>query len=165
MKSVYDRFIEHYARICLSDEVSQDVREGIEAYLGSIGLLGAGADERTNEKNARRELMRFKLMPEQTFAAFFEKYELRRQIDEVLDECRQMAIGRAVSGRLTDEGFCRGKMEELYRQATPLSSDKRYKGWLDEKTRDIAECLKFAAGLSDAVPDAIAESLIEKNEV
>jgi len=159
MKTVFDYFAEHYTVISSAPEVPQSIREGIAAYLGSIGLGLDGADEGVNKKIARRELMRFKLMPQSTFAAFFENFELREQINRVSKECKLMAINRAVSGKTVDEAACKVKMVALYDSATPLSSDRRYKGWLDETTVEIAACLKFAAGVSDAVPDSVAEAL------
>lgn len=159
MKTVYDIFIEYYTSIRQSLGSSQSVEKGIAAYLNSIGLLEDGTDEKSNTKIAQRELARFKIMPPHTFITFFENFELREQIMRVQKECRSIAISRVVSGKITDESVYKEKIDELYKHAAILASDKRYKGWLDEIIEDVTYCLKFAGGISDTIPDSVVEDL------
>lgn len=164
MKSVYDFFIEYFMSIRQPSEDSQKVEAGIAAYLNSVGLLKNDVDESRSKKIAQRELARFKLMPLHTFIAFFENFELREQIQQIEKECKAMAINRADSGKKADQSFYQDKIDQLYGYATSLASDKRYKGWLDEITREITECLKFAVGISDEMPDSIAEAILYRSE-
>lgn len=159
MKTVYDIFVEYYTTIQKSSENTQSVEHGIAAYLNSIGLLEDSSDEKSNSRIAQRELARFKVMPLDTFITFFENFELRDQINQIKRDCKLMAINRALTSKTIDQETYKKKIDELYKHATTFATDKRYKGWLDEIIKDITDCLKFAVGSLDVMPDSVTESL------
>ena len=74
MKSVYQLFVDYFHSIKTNNYDPIPVEQGIASYLKSIGVDTVDSDQHI-ETVADRELMRFRLMPEKTFVAFFETTE------------------------------------------------------------------------------------------
>lgn len=150
MRTVFEHFIEYYQGIRMPLECSANVKAGIYDYLQSIGLAEIRHD---SEKIACRELTRFRLMPLETFEMFFANYQQRTQIEQLIKDCEILAIDRADSGRMISRENYIANMNRFYSLSAPFASKKNYAGWLNDKTGEIEQLLKYASGISDIVPD------------
>ena len=159
MKTVYDHFVEHYGHLAASAALSPAVERGISAYLTAAGLMDVDEDESMQQRIAQRELARFRLMPLQTFTAFFETFEAREQIEQLLRECRGLAMERLRFDKTISEALYREKINAFYERAAVFAADSRYTGWLNEKTEEVSLLLKYAAGASEVLPASVLEAL------
>ena len=93
MKTVYEHFLT-YADSQLAgkdDATKKNVVMGIKAFLTEMDMVEEADPE---GKISRRELLRFKMMPADTFVAFFEYYEVRSKILQFRRECELLAVNR-----------------------------------------------------------------------
>lgn len=155
MKTVYEYFTVFASALLAerTDYSKELLEQGIRAYLSEIGITGEPLEGAN--RVARRELMRFKLMPPATFIAFFENYEQRLKIAQLVRECDLLAISRLRNDKTIDESVYNAKVNELYTLASGLSLDSRYRGWLDEVTQNAMISLKFAHGISNEISENV----------
>lgn len=154
MSTVYDHFIDFAESIKAN---SKNVEKGINYYLTEIGLQDyCGTDLK---RVVDRELTRFKLMKPQTFINFFYKYEIRSKIIELKSECDELAIERAIKGKLLTEIEHKNTIGMLYNAAAEIVEDECYKSWLDEVLEDAKGSLDYASGNTNMISRRVAEKL------
>lgn len=156
MKTVCDYFLEYYKAMAASAGSSEPVSAGIHAYLASIGLDG---ECENSERAAYRELARFRLMPLETFEAFFRSFEQREKVQALVKDCLLLARARYTTGECIAQEEYMAKMGLFYSLVTPLASDKACSGWISDESGTIEAYLKYASGKSDAVPAALRETV------
>lgn len=159
MKTVYQLFVDYFHSIKTNSYDPIPVEQGIAAYLKSIGIDTADTDQH-EEIVADRELMRFRLMPETTFVAFFDNYRIRESINSLLAETESLSYTYAINGIKTTQSMYLDKINVFYTMSAEIAGDKRYSEWLDLVRDEITENLKHAAGLSDRIPDKISERIL-----
>lgn len=161
MKTVYDWFCEYAQGVLMGRDQSckENVTAGIRAFLTEMDML---EESDPDGKVSRRELLRFKMMPADTFAAFFEHYEERSKILQFRSECALLAMRRLQSGVLLSRDAKITKLSSVFELAAGLVKDSRYASWIDEMLASIQKDLAFAAGQSNELSDDMAEWLGQK---
>ncbi len=159
MNTVYRCFLDYYHSTAADSTAAEAVEKGIAAYLRSIGI---SPDEETpNAENAaQRELLRFKLMPPKTFAEYFENFETRERIHELVRETEELALNRAARAVTIGQPLYRETLNRLYALGEELMRDRRYASWMEAKLKEAADNLKYAVGASDRIPDKVTERLL-----
>lgn len=161
MKTVYEHFLT-YADSQLAgkdDATKKNVVMGIKAFLTEMDM----AEEADPEgKISRRELLRFKMMPADTFVAFFEYYEVRSKILQFRRECELLAVNRLKNDTLISTEAKARKLEEFYELVAELALDKRYASWIDDMAALVKVDLSFATGKSNVISRDLADWL-ERN--
>lgn len=163
MSTVYDAFLEYYHQIKTNHNDPAPVEAGIASYLESIGIL-PHTHFPDAEKIAHRELLRFKLMPEKTFVAFFENYATRNNIVQFVRETELLAINRSVKDKMISQEVYFNKLNTFYAISKELAADKRYTSWITSTLDEVTENLKYAAGLINTIPHKIAEKVLFAEE-
>lgn len=159
MNTVYGSFLDYFHSIMTGDYDPAPVEKGIAEYLESIGI---DRDEHRPdaEKIANRELLRFRLMPEKTFVAFFENYSLRERIVRLLRETESMAVRRARDQVTIDQAEYSENLARFYAVSREIVQDKRYTVWIEDALQEVTENLKYAAGFTERIPDKAAERIL-----
>lgn len=161
MKTVYEHFLT-YADSQLAgkdDATKKNVVMGIKAFLTEMDMVEEADPE---GKISRRELLRFKMMPADTFVAFFEYYEVRSKILQFRRECELLAVNRLKNDTLISTEAKARKLEEFYELVAELSLDKRYASWIDDMAALVKVDLSFATGKSNVISRDLADWL-ERN--
>lgn len=162
MKTVYEWFQE-YAQGVLADKdrrCKENIAAGIRAFLMEMDILEQSDPD---GKVSRRELLRFKMMPTDTFAAFFEHYEERSRILQFRSECALLAMDRLQNGVLLSKDAKILKLSSFFDLTAELAKDSRYASWISEMLALVKKDLSFATGQSNEVSDDLAEWLGQKN--
>ena len=161
MKTVYEHFLT-YADSQLAgkdDATKKNVVMGIKAFLTEMDMVEEADPE---GKISRRELLRFKMMPADTFVAFFEYYEVRSKILQFRRECELLAVNRLKNDTLISTEAKARKLEEFYKLVAELALDKRYASWIDDMAALVKVDLSFATGKSNVISRDLADWL-ERN--
>ena len=161
MKTVYEHFLT-YADSQLAgkdDATKKNVVMGIKAFLTEMDMV---EEVDVEGKIARRELLRFKMMPADTFVAFFEYYEIRSKILQFRRECELLAVNRLKTDALISTEAKARKLEEFYELVAELALDKRYASWIDDMAALVKVDLSFATGKSNVISRDLADWL-ERN--
>ena len=161
MKTVYEHFLT-YAGSQLAgkdDATKKNVVMGIKAFLTEMDMVEEADPE---GKISRRELLRFKMMPADTFVAFFEYYEVRSKILQFRRECELLAVNRLKNDTLISTEAKARKLEEFYELVAELALDKRYASWIDDMAALVKVDLSFATGKSNVISRDLADWL-ERN--
>lgn len=161
MKTVYEWFRE-YAQDVLADRdrrCKENVTAGIRAFLMEMDML---EESDPDGKVSRRELLRFKMMPTDTFAAFFEHYEERSRILQFRSDCALLAMNRLQNGVLLSKDAKILKLSSFFELTAELAKDSRYVSWISEVFALVQKDLAFAAGQSNGLSDDMAEWLGQK---
>lgn len=161
MKTVYEHFLT-YADSQLAgkdDATKKNVVMGIKAFLTEMDMVEEADPE---GKISRRELLRFKMMPADTFVAFFEYYEVRSKILQFRRECELLAVNRLKNDTLISAEAKARKLEEFYELVAELALDKRYASWIDDMAALVKVDLSFATGKSNVISRDLADWL-ERN--
>ncbi len=161
MKTVYEHFLT-YADSQLAgkdDATKKNVVMGIKAFLTEMDMVEEADPE---GKISRRELLRFKMMPADTFVAFFEYYEVRSKILQFRRECELLAVNRLKNDTLISTEAKARKLEEFYELVAELALDKRYASWIDDMAALVKVDLSFATGKSNVISRDLADWL-ERN--
>ena len=161
MKTVYEHFLT-YADSQLAgkdDATKKNVAMGIKAFLTEMDMVEEADPE---GKISRRELLRFKMMPADTFVAFFEYYEVRSKILQFRRECELLAVNRLKNDTLISTEAKARKLEEFYELVAELALDKRYASWIDDMAALVKVDLSFATGKSNVISRDLADWL-ERN--
>lgn len=161
MKTVYEHFLT-YADSQLAgkdDATKKNVVMGIKAFLTEMDMVEEADPE---GKISRRELLRFKMMPADTFVAFFEYYEVRSKILQFRRECELLAVNRLKNDTLISTKAKARKLEEFYELVAELALDKRYASWIDDMATLVKVDLSFATGKSNVISRDLADWL-ERN--
>ena len=161
MKTVYEHFLT-YADSQLAgkdDATKKNVVMGIKAFLTEMDMVEEADPE---GKISRRELLRFKMMPADTFVAFFEYYEVRSKILQFRRECELLAVNRLKNDTLISTEAKARKLEEFYELVAGLALDKRYASWIDDMAALVKVDLSFATGKSNVISRDLADWL-ERN--
>lgn len=161
MKTVYEHFLT-YADSQLAgkdDATKKNVVMGIKAFLTEMDMVEEADPE---GKISRRELLRFKMMPADTFVAFFEYYEVRSKILQFRRECELLAVNRLKNDTLISIEAKARKLEEFYELVAELALDKRYASWIDDMAALVKVDLSFATGKSNVISRDLADWL-ERN--
>lgn len=161
MKTVYEHFLT-YADSQLAgkdDATKKNVVMGIKAFLTEMDMVEEADPE---GKISRRELLRFKMMPADTFVAFFEYYEVRSNILQFRRECELLAVNRLKNDTLISTEAKARKLEEFYELVAELALDKRYASWIDDMAALVKVDLSFATGKSNVISRDLADWL-ERN--
>lgn len=161
MKTVYEHFLT-YADSQLAgkdDATKKNVVMGIKAFLTEMDMVEEADPE---GKISRRELLRFKMMPADTFVAFFEYYEVRSNILQFRRECELLAVNRLKNDTLISTEAKARKLEEFYELVAELALDKRYASWIDDMATLVKVDLSFATGKSNVISRDLADWL-ERN--
>lgn len=161
MKTVYEYFLT-YADSLLTEKDSackRNVALGIKAFLAEMELADLpDPDGRISE----RESLRFKLMPAETFVAYFENYKIRSRILQFQRECRLLAVSRLKNNTLISAEEKTRKLSDFYELVAELALDKRYTSWIDEMAMLVKADLSFATGKTNMISRDLAEWL-ERN--
>lgn len=156
MKTVYEYFLT-YADSQLAgkdDATKKNVVMGIKAFLTEMDMV----EEADPEGNiSRRELLRFKMMPADTFVAFFEYYEVRSKVLQFRRECELLAVNRLKNDTLITTEAQTRKLTEFYDLVAALALDSRYASWIDDIASLIKTDLSFATGKSSAISSNLVE--------
>lgn len=158
MKTVYEHFLT-YADSQLAgkdDATKKNVVMGIKAFLTEMDMVEEADPE---GKISRRELLRFKMMPADTFVAFFEYYEVRSKILQFRRECELLAVNRLKNDTLISTEAKARKLEEFYELVAELALDKRYTSWIDDMAALVKVDLSFATGKSNVISRDLADWL------
>ena len=158
MKTVYEHFL-RFADSLLAekgDECKKNVASGMKAFLAEMDICNEVDPE---GKISNRELLRFKMMPVDTFVAFFEYYEVRSRIVQFRRGCELLAVNRLKTGSLISNDAKARKLTEFYELVTELTLDKRYSSWIDDMATLVKTDLSFATGQSNVISRDIAEWL------
>ena len=161
MKTVYEHFLT-YADSQLAgkdDATKKNVVMGIKAFLTEMDMVEEADPE---GKISRRELLRFKMMPADTFVSFFEYYEVRSKILQFRRECELLAVNRLKNDTLISTEAKARKLEEFYELVAELALDKRYASWIDDMAALVKVDLSFATGKSNVISRDLADWL-ERN--
>lgn len=161
MKTVYEHFLT-YADSQLAgkdDATKKNVVMGIKAFLTEMDMVEEADPE---GKISRRELLRFKMMPADTFVAFFEYYEVRSKILQFRRECELLAVNRLKNDTLISTEAKARKLEDFYELVAELALDKRYASWIDDMAALVKVDLSFATGKSNVISRDLADWL-ERN--
>ena len=161
MKTVYKHFLT-YADSQLAgkdDATKKNVVMGIKVFLTEMDMVEEADPE---GKISRRELLRFKMMPADTFVAFFEYYEVRSKILQFRRECELLAVNRLKNDTLISTEAKARKLEEFYELVAELALDKRYASWIDDMAALVKVDLSFATGKSNVISRDLADWL-ERN--
>lgn len=158
-KSIFDYFCDFATALGIdpNDEQNHDCFEGIKDYLTEIGIdntTKTGAD-----KIARRELLRFKYINHDSFKQFFDHYQDRSRLLTVLRTINLRAVSCIQSGVGCDPVEVGSLTEAFYSAAASLSTDGRYKGWLNERIDDVEMSLENLRGISNNVNADVAKYL------
>ena len=156
MKTVYEVFLD-FANSRLSErseECRRNVAAGIKAFLTEIDVCN---EIDSTGDIANRELIRFQLMPADTFAAFFEHYEVRSQITRFRKECELLAQNRLKNDSLISSEVKTRKLTEFYELVAELAKDNRYSSWIDDMAALVRTDLSFAAGQSNTISQDLAD--------
>lgn len=162
MKTVYEHFLT-YADSQLAgkdDGTKKNVVMGIKAFLTEMDMVEEADPE---GKISRRELLRFKMMPADTFVAFFEYYEVRSKILQFRRECELLAVNRLKNDTLISTEAKARKLEEFYELVAELALDKRYASWIDDVAALVKVDLSFATGKSNVISRDLADWLERNN--
>ena len=158
MKTVYEHFLT-YADSQLAgkdDATKKNVVMGIKAFLTEMDMVEEADPE---GKISRRELLRFKMMPADTFVAFFEHYEVRSKILQFRRECELLAVNRLKNDTLISTEAKARKLEQFYELVAELALDKRYASWIDDMAALVKVDISFAAGKSNVISRDLANWL------
>lgn len=158
MKTVYEHFLT-YADSQLAgkdDATKKNVITGIKAFLTEMDMVEEADPE---GKIARRELLRFKMMPVDTFVAFFEYYEIRSKILQFRRECELLAVNRLKNDTLISAEAKARKLAEFYELVAELALDKRYASWIDDMAALVKVDLSFATGKTNVISSDLADWL------
>ena len=148
MKTVYDFFLDFYKLKQTDFFRNGEVEAGIEYYLRTLLLYDVYENA---EQIATMELARFKYMDNETFEMFFNKYEIRYEIETIVRESKILAVSRTISGEVVEKESCQSKLNKFYNLITSFSNDKRYSSWIEKVTEEIIYCLKYASGETDCL--------------
>lgn len=162
MKTVYDHFL-NYASSLLKeqdDACKKNVFLGIKAFLSEMDMV---AEEDPDGNIARRELVRFRMMPAETFVLFFDNYEVRSQILQFRRECELLAINRIKNNTTITMDAKSRKLREFYDLTAELALDKRYTSWIDDIAYLVQTDLAFATGKSNAISRELADWLAQNS--
>ena len=146
MITEYDIFFDYYKSMHPNEFKYNEVEKGIAYYLKNLQVFDVWKD---SKMIANMELSRFKLMDIDAFEMFFEKYEVRYEIETMGRESKILAINRKSTGETIGEETKRAKLEKFYNKTTELLDDERYESWIEYVTNDIIYFLKFASGEVD----------------
>lgn len=163
MKTAYNCFVEYFHTIKTGNYDPVPVERGIADYLENIGL-GKDAGIQDAEKAAARELMRFRLMPEDTFVTFFDNYAARKQVERLLEETESLAFECAAGGNRITRDTYSDKINRFYSISADIAGDKRYSEWIEAVHDEVTANLKYAAGLSGKIPEKISERMLFANQ-
>ena len=160
MKKVYDYFCEYYGSLIPGDATEDDVLNGIQEYLESIGVENVPLDETEAERIAAREMGRFKLMPKEYFESFFRCYSAKQKVEALVLGCERNAMDRALNDHLLQQDECDQRIQCFFELTKPLLNEKSLKQWILECEETMSQCLTYASGKTDAMPEYIEERLI-----
>lgn len=158
MKTVYEHFLTYAdSQLAGKDAATKtNVITGIKAFLTEMDMV---EEADPGGKIARRELLRFKMMPVDTFVAFFEYYEIRSKILQFRRECELLAVNRLKNDTLISAEAKARKLAEFYELVAELALDKRYASWIDDMAALVKVDLSFATGKSNVISSDLAEWL------
>ena len=156
MKTVYEHFLSYMNTLLAEKDAKckENVVSGIKSFLAEMDL-----DEKVDPEGriSHRELYRFKMMPIDTFIAFFENYEIRSKILQFRRGCAVLALNRLKTGNIIDESVRYCKLATFYELVSALAVDKRYTSWIDDQARGVKANLAFAAGKSNVISEDLFE--------
>ena len=158
METVYEHFLT-YANSLLAEkdkECKKNVILGIKSFLAEMNIADSPDPD---GRIADRELLRFKLMPAETFVTYFENYEIRSRILQFRRECELLAVKRLNNNTLISTEEKTHKLADFYELAAELASDKRYASWIDEMLTLVRTDLSFATGKTNIISRDLAEWL------
>jgi hypothetical protein len=158
-KTVFDYFSDFAIGLGINptDEKNRDCFQGIKDYLKEIELDDDTRDDLA--KIAKRELLRFKYINQESFERFFIHYQDRSRLSNISRKIDRRAMLCIKTGVNCDPIEVRSLTEAFYKAAMPLAADPRYKGWIDERIDNVVMSLDNLRGFSDKINADVAKYL------